>query len=218
MTVNLFPPGVTDESPEIGEEIDFICTEIHEACKGFGTYVIGRRRACVRACCCFAIDAPSTTVNERTMATRTACRLCAVRLCFCATTSYVACLLDAGHDKPQPKKDFAQVAILRTNTLLILPFPSPPHDDTVCPFTTITMLAMRHAPGTDEKRLLRVMGQQTPEQRCKVHIAYKKKYGKELKDVMKAECGKKAFGQALQYLALAPDMAECEMLHNACKG
>lgn len=36
MTVDLFPPGVTDESPEMGEDIDYICTEIHEACKGFG--------------------------------------------------------------------------------------------------------------------------------------------------------------------------------------
>lgn len=66
---------------------------------------------------------------------------------------------------------------------------------------------------------MRAMGQQTPAQRCKVHIAYPKKYnGKELKDVVKAECGRKAFGKALQYLSVAPDMAECQMLHDACKG
>lgn len=72
--------------------------------------------------------------------------------------------------------------------------------------------------GTDESKLLHAMGSQTPEQRCKVHICYKKKYGKELKAVVKSECGKKAFGQALQYLAVAPDMAECQMIKDACKG
>jgi len=72
--------------------------------------------------------------------------------------------------------------------------------------------------GTNEKRLLRVMGQQTPSQRCKVHLAYKQKYGKELKDDMKKEVGGRAFGQALQYLSVAPDMAECHMLRDACKG
>lgn len=62
------------------------------------------------------------------------------------------------------------------------------------------------------------MGKQTPEQRCKVHIKYKEKYGKELKDVIRSECGRKAFGTALQYLSVAPDMAECYMLRDACKG
>jgi len=58
----------------------------------------------------------------------------------------------------------------------------------------------------------------TPEQRCKVPTKYKQKYGKELKDVIRSECGKKAFGQALQYLAVEPDAAECYMLKDACKG
>jgi len=107
MTIDLYPPCVNDTTPTIGADIDKICEEIHDACKGFGT---------------------------------------------------------------------------------------------------------------DESKLLQAMGSQTPEQRCKVHICYKKKYGKELKDVMKSECGKRAFGQALQYLAVAPDMAECHMIKDACKG
>jgi len=56
------------------------------------------------------------------------------------------------------------------------------------------------------------------EQRCKVHLKYKEMFGKELKDVIKSECGKRAFGTALQYLSMAPDMAECQMLRDACKG
>jgi len=37
MTVDLFPPCVTDRTPEIGTDIEEICNEIHQACKGFGT-------------------------------------------------------------------------------------------------------------------------------------------------------------------------------------
>jgi len=107
MTVDLFPPCVTDRTPEIGTDIEEICNEIHQACKGFGT---------------------------------------------------------------------------------------------------------------KEQVLLRTMGQQTMEQRCKVHLKYKEMFGKELKDVIKSECGKRAFGTALQYLSMAPDMAECQMLRDACKG
>lgn len=62
------------------------------------------------------------------------------------------------------------------------------------------------------------MGSQTSEQRCLVHLCYKEKYGKELKDVVKSECGNRDFGIALQYLSLAPDMAEAQMLKDACKG
>jgi len=72
--------------------------------------------------------------------------------------------------------------------------------------------------GTNEEALLKAMGSQTPEQRCKVHIRYKEIFGKELKDVIKSEAGKRPFGQALQFLAVDPIMAECMMIDKACGG
>jgi hypothetical protein len=47
---------------------------------------------------------------------------------------------------------------------------------------------------------------------------YKEIHGKELKAVMKSECGRGDFGTALQLLALPPDEAECEIIIKACKG
>jgi hypothetical protein len=58
----------------------------------------------------------------------------------------------------------------------------------------------------------------TPEMRCKVPVRYKELYDKQLKDVMKSECGNRDFGTALQLLSSPPDQAECGMIHRACKG
>ncbi|KAL7564459.1 hypothetical protein ACA910_001553 [Epithemia clementina (nom. ined.)] len=74
--------------------------------------------------------------------------------------------------------------------------------------------------GTDEDRLLKAMGGMTPEMRCKVPYRYKKLFGdsKTLKEVMKSECGNRDFGKCLQFLAVPPHVAECDMIHMACKG
>jgi hypothetical protein len=62
------------------------------------------------------------------------------------------------------------------------------------------------------------MGSMSAETRCMVAIKYKQMFEKELKDVMKSECGKKDFGTALQFLAQPPDAAEAGMIHKACSG
>jgi hypothetical protein len=62
------------------------------------------------------------------------------------------------------------------------------------------------------------MGSCNAETRCKVPIRYKEIYGKELKAVMKSECGNRDFGTALQFLAVSPAEAECHMLQKAMKG
>jgi Annexin len=62
------------------------------------------------------------------------------------------------------------------------------------------------------------MGSQSAETRCKVPLRYKELFGKDLKSVMKAECGSKDFGLALQFLAQDPVSAECDMIMSACKG
>ena len=43
-------------------------------------------------------------------------------------------------------------------------------------------------------------------------------YGQSLKDLMASECGKGDFGTALQFLAVPPDEADCDIIHKACKG
>eukprot|EP00339_Tiarina_fusa_P002179 CAMPEP_0117074236 /NCGR_PEP_ID=MMETSP0472-20121206/52298_1 /TAXON_ID=693140 ORGANISM="Tiarina fusus, Strain LIS" /NCGR_SAMPLE_ID=MMETSP0472 /ASSEMBLY_ACC=CAM_ASM_000603 /LENGTH=312 /DNA_ID=CAMNT_0004799167 /DNA_START=63 /DNA_END=1002 /DNA_ORIENTATION=- len=72
--------------------------------------------------------------------------------------------------------------------------------------------------GTNEGALLRAMAYRTPEERCKVAIKYKETHGKELKAVMKSECGSRDFGTALQLLALPPDLAEVDIIRKACRG
>lgn len=66
--------------------------------------------------------------------------------------------------------------------------------------------------GTDEDRLLKAVGGMTPEMRCKVPLRYKEIYGKDLKKVMKSECGNRDFGKALQFLAVTPVEMECDMI------
>lgn len=62
------------------------------------------------------------------------------------------------------------------------------------------------------------MGKTTPSQRVFLGTRYKQMFDKDLTNVIKKECGKRAFGKALQYLAAPSDAAEAEMLHDACKG
>ncbi|KAG7374325.1 annexin [Nitzschia inconspicua] len=71
--------------------------------------------------------------------------------------------------------------------------------------------------GTDELRLIKVLAVLSPEDRCKVSLRYNQVHGKALKDVLKREC-RGDFGQALQFLAVPPDVAECDMIKKACKG
>lgn len=58
----------------------------------------------------------------------------------------------------------------------------------------------------------------TPETRCKVPLRYAELYDKDLKAVMKSECGSRDFGTALQFLAVNPLEAECDMIKKSCKG
>jgi hypothetical protein len=67
-------------------------------------------------------------------------------------------------------------------------------------------------------RLIKALAYRTPEERCKVAVKYKETHGKDLKDVMKSECGKGDFGTALQFLAVPSDEAECDMIKKACRG
>ena len=62
------------------------------------------------------------------------------------------------------------------------------------------------------------MGGMTPETRCKVPVRYQEMFEKELKEVMKSECGSRDFGTALQFLAVSPHVAECDMIEKACQG
>lgn len=62
------------------------------------------------------------------------------------------------------------------------------------------------------------MGRLSPSTRCKVTLRYKEMFGKELKAVMKAECGNRDFGFALQLLAVDPLTADCMLINKACDG
>jgi len=72
--------------------------------------------------------------------------------------------------------------------------------------------------GTDELRIIKALASCTVHQRCQVAVKYEEVYGKDLKTVMKKECGKGDFGTALQFLAVPSDEAESDMIKNACKG
>ena len=61
------------------------------------------------------------------------------------------------------------------------------------------------------------IGPQTAEARAKISVRYKEMFGKDLKSVMKKECSGD-LGAALQFLAVSPEMAECDMIHEACSG
>jgi hypothetical protein len=72
--------------------------------------------------------------------------------------------------------------------------------------------------GTDELRLIKALTYCTPHERVQLAARYEEIHGKNLKKVMKSECGKKDFGTALQLLAVSPDETECDIIKAACKG
>jgi hypothetical protein len=51
-------------------------------------------------------------------------------------------------------------------------------------------------------RLIKELARTTPEQRAQLAARYPQVHGKELKKVMKSECGNKDFGTALQFLSV----------------
>ena len=58
----------------------------------------------------------------------------------------------------------------------------------------------------------------SPETRCKVALRYPEVHGKNLRALVKSECGNRDFGTALKFLAVSPVEAECDMIKKACKG
>lgn len=72
--------------------------------------------------------------------------------------------------------------------------------------------------GTSEKRLIEAIATTTGEQRKLIALRYEELFEKELRKVMKSECGNSHFGEALQYLALGPVETECRMLKKAVDG
>jgi hypothetical protein len=72
--------------------------------------------------------------------------------------------------------------------------------------------------GTSENRLIAAIGNTTGEERKLIALRYEEMYEKELRKVMKSECGSNDFGVALQYLALGPVETECRMLKKAVDG
>ena len=61
------------------------------------------------------------------------------------------------------------------------------------------------------------MGTLTLEQRCYIEMKFKDMFGKDLRDLIKSECGKRDFGFALDMIAIAPHLMECSFLRTACK-
>jgi len=73
--------------------------------------------------------------------------------------------------------------------------------------------------GTDESGLISALGSRDAETRTKISMRFPElQDGKELKDLMKSECGKKNFGTALQFLAVPPHKMEVKMIQKACDG
>lgn len=72
--------------------------------------------------------------------------------------------------------------------------------------------------GTSEKRLIQAIGNTTGGERKLISLRYEELHEKELKKLMKSECGNNSFGEALQLLSLGPAEAECVMLKKAVDG
>ena len=72
--------------------------------------------------------------------------------------------------------------------------------------------------GTDELHLIKALAYCTPHERVQVATRYEEVQGKNLKKVLKSECGNSDFGRALQLLAVGPDETECDIIKAACKG
>lgn len=71
--------------------------------------------------------------------------------------------------------------------------------------------------GTNEGALIKALGSQNAENRCKIALRYRKLHDKELKAVIHSECGGD-FGTALQFLSVPTDEMECDMISRACSG
>jgi hypothetical protein len=65
--------------------------------------------------------------------------------------------------------------------------------------------------------LIKALGSQNAENRCKIALRYRKLHDKELKAVIHSECGGD-FGTALQFLSVPTDEMECDMISRACSG
>jgi hypothetical protein len=72
--------------------------------------------------------------------------------------------------------------------------------------------------GTSEGRLIKAIANTTGEERKLIALRYEEMHEKNLRKLMKSECGNNNFGQALQYLALGPVETECRMLKKAVDG
>lgn len=72
--------------------------------------------------------------------------------------------------------------------------------------------------GTDEGGVIDALGTQGGEMRYLINLRYPQIFDKELKKVMKSECGSGDFGFALQLMALPPHEAEATMLNRAFSG
>lgn len=71
--------------------------------------------------------------------------------------------------------------------------------------------------GANKQKVIDALATKDPTERTHIYLRYKELYSKDLKDLMKSEFSGD-FGNALQLLSLPPHMAECTMIHKACKG
>ncbi len=72
--------------------------------------------------------------------------------------------------------------------------------------------------GKDDKRLIKALGNTTSEDRKKIQIRYPEIYSKDLRKLIKDECGNNDYGTAMQLLSLGPVEAECYMIKKAVDG
>lgn len=72
--------------------------------------------------------------------------------------------------------------------------------------------------GTDELLVIKALAYCTPQERAQVAAKYEEVHGKDLKSVMKKECGRGDFGVALQLLSVPSDETECAIITEACQG
>ena len=71
--------------------------------------------------------------------------------------------------------------------------------------------------GANKQKVIDALATQDLTKRTHIYLRYQELYNKDLKDLMKSEFSGD-FGNALQLLSLPPHMAECVMIHKACKG
>lgn len=72
--------------------------------------------------------------------------------------------------------------------------------------------------GKDSKRLIAALGSTTGEERKKIALRFPELHDKDLRKLMKEECGKSDFGLVMQFLGLGPVEAECMMIKKAVDG